>query len=190
MVLSRIGFWVVPICLATNANAVDPDGDIWAEAPGTPVRLVRIQNRKVVEEFTERDIPAAYGLLADPKDGIWLSLMNGGLARYRQRRLEIVLQRSAPTWAVSTTLWLISMGQFGAPLNMRWWVVRDDGKGIDQETLDFGKAAHFGLAGMRERSHRNWRQTDAPSTQGKGTEVNLIVPGKMIFRRRKKIGGS
>ena len=92
MVLSRIGFWVVSICLATNANAVDPDGDIWAEARGTPVRLVRIQNRKVVEEFTEPDIPAAYGLLADPKDGIWLSLMNGGLARYRQRRLEIVLQ--------------------------------------------------------------------------------------------------
>ena len=92
MVLSRIGFWVVWICLATNANAVDPDGDIWAEARGTPVRLVRIQNRKVVEEFTEPDIPAAYGLLADPKDGIWLSLMNGGLARYRQRRLEIVLQ--------------------------------------------------------------------------------------------------
>jgi hypothetical protein len=164
MVLSRIGFWVVWICLATNANAVDPDGDIWAEARGTPVRLVRIQNRKVVEEFTEPDIPAAYGLLADPKDGIWLSLMNGGLARYRQRRLEIVLQ---PQRAVSTTLWLISMGQFGAPLNMRWWGVRDDGKGIDQETLDFGKAAHFGLAGMRERWQRIGGKLTLPAPKAK-----------------------
>ena len=73
----------------------DRDHNIWAEAIGKPTKLVRIQDRKVREEFSAPGMPVALTLEADPNGGIWLGLANGGLARYQNNHLE--------TFAVSKT---------------------------------------------------------------------------------------
>src|SRR5215472_891294 len=68
--------------------------------------------------------------------------------------------------------------------------VSDDGHGIDEETLKAGKAGHFGLAGMRERAQRINATLNILSESAKGTEVVLIVPGKMIFEASQRSAAS
>jgi len=68
--------------------------------------------------------------------------------------------------------------------------VSDDGCGIDAETLKAGKAGHFGLAGMRERAQRINATLNILSDSGKGTEIALIVPGKMIFQASRQSAAS
>jgi len=71
----------------------DTDHTIWAEALGTPTRLVRIQDGKVREEIAPPRIPRARSLAADPKGGIWLGLFKGDLARYRSGQLETMYEK-------------------------------------------------------------------------------------------------
>jgi signal transduction histidine kinase len=66
----------------------DRENNIWVRVLGSPAKLLRIQGREVREELPAPRIPAASSLAADPHDGIWLGLVDGGLARYRQGRLE------------------------------------------------------------------------------------------------------
>jgi ligand-binding sensor domain-containing protein len=64
-------------------------------------------------------------------------------------------------------------------LNVR---IADDGVGMDVTIAEHGKEGHFGLQGMRERAARiagKLTFTSSPS----GTEVNLVVPGKAIYRK-------
>jgi signal transduction histidine kinase len=63
-------------------------------------------------------------------------------------------------------------------------VVRDDGKGIDAETLARQQAAsHFGLPGMRERAAIVKGQLEVRSAPGAGTEIELGVPAVIAYRR-------
>jgi len=73
---------------AVIAITEDRDNNIWAEALGNPAKLLRVQGREVREELTGPRMPAATSLAADLQDGIWLGLVDGGLARYRRGRLE------------------------------------------------------------------------------------------------------
>ena len=66
----------------------DIDHDIWVEISGTPRELIRIHNLRVTDEFPAPQMPAARRVAADPKGGIWLGLMSGDMARYRQGKLE------------------------------------------------------------------------------------------------------
>jgi len=59
--------------------------------------------------------------------------------------------------------------------------VRDDGKGIEQETLDRGRPGHWGLSGMRERAQKLGAQLTLWSRPGAGTEIELTVPAKIAF---------
>jgi signal transduction histidine kinase/ligand-binding sensor domain-containing protein len=61
--------------------------------------------------------------------------------------------------------------------------VVDNGLGIDQVVADLGKTGHFGLKGMRERAHRIGAKLNVFSSPESGTEVNLMVPGHVIFVR-------
>jgi signal transduction histidine kinase/streptogramin lyase len=54
--------------------------------------------------------------------------------------------------------------------------VRDDGQGIDQETLQHGRAGHWGLLGMHERSKAIHGKLRILSKAGAGTEIELVVP--------------
>jgi len=60
--------------------------------------------------------------------------------------------------------------------------IADDGKGIEAATIE-GKQPtnHFGLPGMRERAAVIGGQLDIRSTIGRGTEVELRVPGRNAY---------
>lgn len=60
--------------------------------------------------------------------------------------------------------------------------VVDDGKGIEAATIEGQQpASHFGLPGMRERAAIIGGQLDVRSTMGRGTEVELRVPGRNAY---------
>jgi signal transduction histidine kinase/ligand-binding sensor domain-containing protein len=60
--------------------------------------------------------------------------------------------------------------------------IRDNGVGIDPTVLDHGRAGHFGLQGMRERTARIGGKLTVVSSPAAGTEIQLVVPGGIIFR--------
>jgi len=62
--------------------------------------------------------------------------------------------------------------------------VRDDGEGIDQRIVAHGKEGHFGVSGMQERAERIGATLRINSTNS-GTEIELVVPGKLTFRDQK-----
>jgi PAS domain S-box-containing protein len=69
------------------ALAEDKDGDLWVESYAPPRSLLRIRDFKVVDELRPPVMPYAASLAADPQGGIWLGLVNGDLARYRNGQL-------------------------------------------------------------------------------------------------------
>jgi signal transduction histidine kinase len=63
-------------------------------------------------------------------------------------------------------------------------IVRDDGKGIDAETLTRLQAAgHFGLPGMRERAAVISGELDVRSARGVGTVIELCVPASIAYSK-------
>jgi signal transduction histidine kinase/ligand-binding sensor domain-containing protein len=66
----------------------DGEGNVWVVTSAPSKKLVRIRDFKVVEEIPVPHIPASRALAADRTAGIWLGLMNGDLARYRNGNLE------------------------------------------------------------------------------------------------------
>jgi signal transduction histidine kinase len=60
-------------------------------------------------------------------------------------------------------------------------VIRDNGVGIDSETIRAGREGHWGLVGMRERSDRIGAKLRVLSRQPGGTEVELTVQGQTAF---------
>ncbi len=64
-------------------------------------------------------------------------------------------------------------------------MVRDDGRGIDPNVLKTGRDGHFGLMGMRERADRIGAQFHVMSSASAGTEIELSIPGKIVFQNGK-----
>ena len=71
-----------------TAIAEDVDHNIWVAV--TRPALIRIQDDRVREETQPPTIPRVQSLAADSKDGIWLGLMNGSLARYHRGQLDVL----------------------------------------------------------------------------------------------------
>ena len=69
------------------ALAEDKDGDLWIESYAPPRSLLRIHDFKVVDDLRPPGMPYAASLTTDPEGGIWLGLVNGDLARYRNGQL-------------------------------------------------------------------------------------------------------
>src|SRR5262249_34462403 len=65
-------------------------------------------------------------------------------------------------------------------------VVRDDGRGIDKDVQRSGRDGHWGLPGMRERADRIGARFRVWSLAGAGTEVELAVPGAVVFAKEKE----
>jgi signal transduction histidine kinase len=61
--------------------------------------------------------------------------------------------------------------------------VNDNGIGVDPVVADKGKEGHFGLQGMRERATRIGAKLTLVRSATGGTEITLIVPGDIVFRR-------
>jgi len=62
--------------------------------------------------------------------------------------------------------------------------VRDDGCGIPTQIQQSGKPGHFGLASMNERALRIGGKLTVTSSNGGGTRVSLVIPGKSLLRWR------
>ena len=108
--------------------AEDVAGNIWAAVSGQPQQLLRIRDLQVQEELGPPRVPAIRKVKADPQGGIWLGLMSGDLARYRNGRTEIF---RFPHTAESY---------------VRELEVRSDGAVLG--------ATEFGLLGWRERQQQ------------------------------------
>jgi signal transduction histidine kinase/ligand-binding sensor domain-containing protein len=67
----------------------DLDSNIWVQANRPPRTLVRIRDLKVQEELSYPPTSSARTLAADPNGGIWLGLLNGDLARYRDGKAAV-----------------------------------------------------------------------------------------------------
>jgi signal transduction histidine kinase/ligand-binding sensor domain-containing protein len=61
--------------------------------------------------------------------------------------------------------------------------VRDNGVGIDPAAMGKEKQGHLGLQGMRERAARIRSKLTVVSSPNSGTEVTLVVPGRIVFRK-------
>jgi signal transduction histidine kinase len=60
--------------------------------------------------------------------------------------------------------------------------VSDNGKGMAPDILNQGRAEHYGLTGMRERAARIHGTLRLRSELEAGTEVELLLPGKIAYR--------
>ena len=60
--------------------------------------------------------------------------------------------------------------------------ILDNGVGMDPLVLDRGRVGHFGLQGMRERTARIGGKLTVVSSPAAGTEIQVVVPGGIIFR--------
>jgi signal transduction histidine kinase/ligand-binding sensor domain-containing protein len=61
-------------------------------------------------------------------------------------------------------------------------LVRDDGRGIDEQVVRGGREGHWGLSGMRERAQRISAGFKVWSRAGAGTEIELTVPNHVAFQ--------
>ena len=66
-------------------------------------------------------------------------------------------------------------------------LVSDNGQGIDEEVRTKGKDGHFGLQGMRERAIRIDGKLDIASSPKTGTRIGLTVPGRIVFRQKRRL---
>jgi signal transduction histidine kinase/ligand-binding sensor domain-containing protein len=62
-------------------------------------------------------------------------------------------------------------------------LVNDNGIGIDPSVAEEGKNGHFGLEGMRERAARIDGKLTVSSMADSGTQITLVVPGGVVFRK-------
>jgi signal transduction histidine kinase len=62
--------------------------------------------------------------------------------------------------------------------------VRDDGKGIDSQTLEAGgRTGHHGLPGMRERAEIVGGKLAVWSELNSGTEIELTIPASLAYAK-------
>lgn len=66
----------------------DAEDNVWLEISGNPRELVQIRNYHVKRVFSAPEVPDGQKVGADPHGGIWLGLLNGDLARYREGKLD------------------------------------------------------------------------------------------------------
>jgi len=69
-------------------------------------------------------------------------------------------------------------------------VVSDDGSGIDPQVLSEGRDGHWGLSGMRERALRIGAKLKVQSRLSSGTEVELSIPGGIVYEPERSSGHS
>jgi signal transduction histidine kinase len=60
--------------------------------------------------------------------------------------------------------------------------IRDDGKGIEPGMLEEGRPGHYGLPGMRERARQIGAEFAIWSGVGRGTEIEVTIPGSIAYR--------
>jgi signal transduction histidine kinase len=60
--------------------------------------------------------------------------------------------------------------------------IEDNGSGIDERKMNLQSPGHYGMVGMKERAERLGGTISVRSRQGEGTEVDLSVPGSVLYQ--------
>ena len=105
----------------------DTNHDIWV-AVTTPA-LLRIHDFTVQEEIAPPRVPRVESLAPDSAGGIWLGLVNGDLARYRQGRIETAMTAHSSTSGAINNLFVDSDGSLWAATGtglIRWKAARTE----------------------------------------------------------------
>jgi signal transduction histidine kinase/ligand-binding sensor domain-containing protein len=101
----------------------DTDHNIWAETIGSQRSLIRIRDQQVREVIPASQVPRTLRIAADPQGGIWLTFGTGGLARYRDGKLETFSVSQSKAVLAARDLWVDSDGATLAATNLglfRW----------------------------------------------------------------------
>ena len=64
--------------------------------------------------------------------------------------------------------------------------VSDNGVGIPSPLISHGRDGHYGLKGMHERAERIGGKLKVTSSADSGTEITVVIPGRVIFLRPGK----
>jgi len=105
--------------------AEDAQDNIWVEHSGPPPGVIRITDGRALESIPLTAVPKARVLAADPKGGIWLGPMSGGLARYRDGKLETFPASLGPDAYGARQIIVTPDGLAFAALGVGLMVVRD-----------------------------------------------------------------
>jgi signal transduction histidine kinase/ligand-binding sensor domain-containing protein len=71
------------------AIAEDLEQNVWVSVAGVNVKLFRIRDLRVQDEFAPDRIPLVRRLAADPTGGVWMGFENGNLGHYQNGKLEV-----------------------------------------------------------------------------------------------------
>jgi signal transduction histidine kinase/ligand-binding sensor domain-containing protein len=183
-----------------TAIAEDVDHNIWVVT--TEPALFRIQDLVVREEITPPRIPRVLSLAADPKDGIWLGLSNGNLARYKRGQLDMMTTNRPGSFSVrnllveadasadASTWWVTQAGLFrwkngkveslnshnGLPCNDMFALVRDNQGSLWLDT-------QCGLVAINSAELERWWQEPDLKLRVKILDVfDGAQPGPTNFR--------
>ncbi len=96
--------------------AEDREHNIWAETIGPPRTLIRISNFVVDREFPEPEMPAARKLAVAPDGSLWLGLITGDLARYKDKKTDIFRFKNSPTPTLDSMVNEVAIGPDGSVL--------------------------------------------------------------------------
>lgn len=108
-------------------------------------------------EGTMRDM---HSILRDEVYGIAREGLRNAFSHARARRVEVDITYDAQLFRLR---------------------IRDDGGGIAPELLEAGRPGHYGLSGMRERARLVGAKLEIWSGVGKGTEIDLTIPGPLAY---------
>ncbi len=66
----------------------DKDNNVWVEVSGDSRTLFRFRDLAYQDEYPDPTVPGGRRVTADPSGGIWIGLMSGDLARFRDGHLD------------------------------------------------------------------------------------------------------
>lgn len=116
----------------------DIDGNVWATVAGPPRALLRIRDGVVTQALAPPQVPPLRRVAAAPDGSLWLGLISGDLARWRNGEVEVLPFRpESPPRAAALFNHLL---------------VRSDGEVL--------AATAFGLIGWREGKRRTFTVDD------------------------------
>ena len=157
------------------AMAEDIDQNVWASVirnpPGRPTRLVCFRDGRFIKEISDLGLDVV-SLKADPQGGLWLGLIKGGLARYRNDQVQVfalkdpdarvsqVLANSDGSVLAATNLGVVEQrgesqhaldSDNGLPCNRIFALVTD-------ERSDLWLYAECGLIEIKSDGLQRWRE--------------------------------
>lgn len=186
----------MPIGMTTGLTE-DTESNIWAVTNVPPRTVYRIQDLTVRDVYSPPLMPAARKVAADPSGGIWLGLLNGDLAHFRNGKLDVVPFHLEPEGVVNELIvdsdgavlggtpqgmigWRNGRQQKltvrnGLPCDVVYALVKDSGGGLWLYT-------QCGLINIpRSELQRWWTQPDALLEFKLFTAADGVTPGLAPF---------